>query len=231
VPYNEIGVHSQEKFDRPGWMRREQFGAGMITGWGQHHYDSAAWGMDTEYTGPISVQATAEFPKSGIYDVHGDFMAKAEYANGITMYTSAVYPNGIRYEGTEGWIFVSRGNERVTDSDPIVTDDRSKPLDASDPKILTSVIGEKEIHLYKIDEQHSNWVDCIKSGKEPISPIEKGHRACTVCLITHIAMKVPGKLKWDPKTEKFTNSELANSRLSRPQRAPYGTNSVAKHKA
>ncbi len=231
VPYNEIGVHSQEKFDRPGWMRREQFGAGMITGWGQHHYDSAAWGMDTEYTGPISVQATAEFPKSGIYDVHGDFMAKAEYANGITMYTSAVYPNGIRYEGTEGWIFVSRGNERVTDSDPIVTDDRSKPLDASDPKILSSVIGEKEIHLYKIDEQHSNWVDCIKSGKEPISPIEKGHRACTVCLITHIAMKVPGKLKWDPKTERFTNSELANSMLSRPQRAPYGTNFVAKHKA
>ena len=209
-------------------MRREQFGAGMITGWGQHHYDSAAWGMDTEYTGPISVQATAEFPHSGIYDVHGDFMAKAEYANGITMYTSAVYPNGIRYEGTEGWIFVSRGNERVTDSDPIVTDDRSKPIDASDPKILTSVIGENEIHLYKIDEQHSNWVDCIQSGKQPISPIEIGHRACTVCLITHIAMKVPGVLHWDPKVERFTNSDLANSMLSRTQRFPYGTTHVGK---
>jgi predicted dehydrogenase len=228
VPYTEKGVHSQTAFDRPGWMRREQFGAGMITGWGQHHYDSAAWGMDTEYTGPITVQATAEFPKSGLFDVHGNFMAKAEYANGITMYTSSVYPNGIRYEGTDGWIFVSRGNERVTDSDPIVTDDKSKPLDAGDPKILTSVIGENEIHLYKSDEQHGNWLDCIQSGKEPISPIEIGHRACTVCLITHIAMRVPGVLHWDPKAEIFLNSDLANSLLSRSQRFPYGTSYVGK---
>lgn len=228
VPYTEKGVHSQTSFDRPGWMRREQFGAGMITGWGQHHYDSAAWGMDTEYTGPITVQATAEFPKSGLFDVHGNFMAKAEYANGITMYTSSVYPNGIRYEGTDGWIFVSRGNERVTDSDPIVTDDNSKPLDAGDPKILTSVIGENEIHLYKSDEQHGNWLDCIQSGKEPISPIEIGHRACTVCLITHIAMRVPGVLHWDPKAEIFLNSDLANSLLSRSQRFPYGTSYVGK---
>lgn len=228
VPYTEKGVHSQTSFDRPGWMRREQFGAGMITGWGQHHYDSAAWGMDTEYTGPITVQATAEFPKSGLFDVHGNFMAKAEYANGITMYTSSVYPNGIRYEGTDGWIFVSRGNERVTDSDPIVTDDKRKPLDAGDPKILTSVIGENEIHLYKSDEQHGNWLDCIQSGKEPISPIEIGHRACTVCLITHIAMRVPGVLHWDPKAEIFLNSDLANSLLSRSQRFPYGTSYVGK---
>ena len=34
----------------------------MITGWGQHHYDSAAWGMDTELKGPISVQSF-NFPK------------------------------------------------------------------------------------------------------------------------------------------------------------------------
>jgi hypothetical protein len=37
-------------------------------------------------------------------------------------------------------------------------------------------------------------------------------------------MKLPGKLKWDPKTERFTNSEKANAMLGRPQRAPYGTN-------
>jgi hypothetical protein len=81
----------------------------MITGWGQHHYDSAAWGMDTEYTGPISINAMATFPKSGLWDVHGDFLAVAEYKNGITQLTSGAYPNGIRYEGSEGWIFVTRG--------------------------------------------------------------------------------------------------------------------------
>jgi myo-inositol 2-dehydrogenase/D-chiro-inositol 1-dehydrogenase len=225
MPYTEIGVHPQVGYDRPGWLRMEQFGAGMITGWGQHHYDSAAWGMDTEYTGPISVESVAEFPKSGLWNVHGDFMSKAEYANGITMYTSGGYQNGIRYEGTEGWIFVSRGDYAATPSDP-TSKVRAKAIDASDPKILESVIGEKEIHLYNSADQHGNWLDCIESRKEPISPIEIGHRACSVCLITHVSMKIPRKLQWDPKKEHFVNDAEANTWLRRAQRAPHGTDRI-----
>jgi myo-inositol 2-dehydrogenase / D-chiro-inositol 1-dehydrogenase len=227
VYYTEIRVHPQNSMtDRPGWLRCEQFGAGMITGWGQHHFDSAAWGMDTELTGPVSVEAVAQFPKSGLWDVHGDFMSKAEYSNGITMLTSGGYPNGIRYEGTEGWIFVTRGDYSASPSDPVTAGKNTKALDASDPGILTSVIKENEIHLYTIDNQHGNWLDCIKSRKEPISPVETGHRACTVCLVTHIAMKLERRLGWDPVKEVFTGDKEANAMLSRPQRAPYGTDYI-----
>ncbi len=226
VPYTEIGVHPQQGYGRPGWLRREQFGAGMITGWGQHHFDSAAWGMDTEFTGPRFIEAVAQFPVSGLWDVHGDFMVKAEYENGITMYTSGGFPNGIRYEGTEGWIFVSRGNYNATGSDPVTREANSKALDASDPAILTSEIGENEIHLYRSSEQHGNWLECIRSRKQPISPAEIGHRACTVCLVSHIAMKLDRKLEWDPARERFINDDEANAALSRPQRYPYGTNYV-----
>lgn len=225
VPYTEIGVHPQEGYGRPGWLRIENYGAGMITGWGQHHYDSAAWGMDTEYTGPVSVEALAQFPKSGLWDVHGDFMVKQEYANGITVYTSGGYPNGIRYIGEDGWIFVTRGAYRATASDPIPEGSR-KALDASDPKILESQLGENEIHLYESSEQHANWLDCVKSRKVPISPVEIGHRACTVCLISHIAMKIPGILRWDPVNERLIDNEGANALLSRDQRYPYGTDYV-----
>lgn len=227
VYYTEMRVHPQNSMtDRPGWLRCEQFGAGMITGWGQHHFDSAAWGMDTELTGPVSIEAVAQFPKSGLWNVHGDFMAKAEYKNGITMLTSGGYPNGIRYEGTEGWIFVTRGGYTASPSDPVAAGKNSKSLEASDPKILTSVIKENEIHLYTIDNQHGNWLDCIKSRKEPISPVEKGHRACSICLITHIAMKLGRKLIWNPDKEVFINDNEANSMLSRTQRAPYGTDYI-----
>jgi hypothetical protein len=171
------------------------------------------------------VEAVAEFPKSGLWNVHGDFMSKAEYANGITMYTSGGFPNGIRYEGSEGWIFVSRGDYAATPTDP-TSKVRSKALDASDPKILSSVIGANEIHLYHSDDQHGNWLDCIETRKEPISPIEIGHRACTVCLITHVAMKIPRKLTWDPTKENFGNDAEANAWLRRSQRAPYGTDRV-----
>lgn len=226
LPYSEIGVHPQEGYDRPGWLRHENYGAGMITGWGQHHFDSAAWGMDTELTGPRFIEAVAEFPKFGFWNVHGDFMVKAEYENGVTMLTSGGFPNGIRYEGTEGWIWVSRGDYVASASDPVSKDKSSKALDASDPRLLESVIGPSEIHLYKSADQHGNWLECIQTGKEPISPIEIGHRSCSVCLVSHVAMKVGRRLEWDAKTEKFVNDDEANTHLSRSQRAPYGTDFV-----
>jgi len=226
VPYTEIGVHPQEGYGRPGWLRIEQYGAGMITGWGQHHFDSAAWGMDTEYTGPVSVHAVAQFPKAGLWNVHGDFMIQAEYKNDITMYTSGGYANGIRYEGTEGWIFVSRGSYVASSSDPVDMEKSKMALNASDPAILKSKIKDDEIHLYRSEEQHGNWLDCIKSGKQPISNVEVGHRACSVCLISHIAMKLPGILKWDAQKERFIDNDLANSMLRRPQRYPYGTDYI-----
>jgi myo-inositol 2-dehydrogenase/D-chiro-inositol 1-dehydrogenase len=227
VYYTEMRVHPQNSLsDRPGWLRCEQFGAGMITGWGQHHFDSAAWGMDTEYTGPVSVNAMAQFPKSGLWNVHGEFIAVAEYKNGLTLVTSGGYPNGIRYEGSEGWIFVTRGDYTASASDPVSQSKSSKSLDASDPRILNSIIKENEIHLYKIDNQHGNWLDCIKSRKQPISPVEIGHRACSICLITHISMKLGRKLQWDPDAELFVNDVEANKMLSRSQRFPYGTSYI-----
>ncbi len=226
VPYTEIGVHPQNDYSRPGWLRQRNYGAGMITGWGQHHYDSAAWGMDTELTGPVSVEALAEFPKSGLWNVHGDFLVKHEYENGITVYTSGGYTNGVRYEGDEGWIFVSRGDYQASASDPVDKEKSAKALNASDPNILTSVIGKNEIHLKKIDDQHGNWLECIKTRKAPISPIEKGHKACSICLISDIAMQFDRKLNWNSKTEMFVNDDEANAMLHREQRKPYGTNNI-----
>lgn len=223
VPYTLDRVHPQDDYSRPGWLRCEQFGAGMITGWGAHHIDTAHWGMGTEFTGPVEIMAEAEFPSpdSGLWNVHGDFKVEAKYANGVTMFITGDYPNGVRFEGSEGWIFVSRGNVGVTASDP-TTRTASKALNASDPKILQSVIGKDEIHLYHSEEQHGNWLDCIKTGQLTVAPVEVAHRSCSACLVSHIAMKLGRKLYWDPVKERFRNDDEANSMLSRPQRYPYG---------
>jgi predicted dehydrogenase len=220
VYYTEMRVHPQMGFDRPGWLRCEQFGAGMITGWGAHHVDTAHWGMNTEYTGPVEVWGTAEYPRHGLWNVHGKFKTQAVYANGVTMSISGDYPNGIKFYGSEGWIFVTR-DAPVTSSDPGKPATKIEPLVASNPKILASVIGPNEIHLYQSDDQHGNWLDCIRSRKTPIAPVEVGHRACSTCLLHQIAMKAKRKLYWDPQRERFKNDDQANAMLSRPQRAPY----------
>ena len=146
----------------------------MITGWGAHHLDTAHWAMGTEYTGPVEVEAEASFPQSGLWNVHGDFMVHSKYANGVTMEISGSFPNGVRFEGTEGWIFVSRGNVTVTSSDPTKPGTELKALDASDPKILKSEIGPDEIHLYKAPEQHEDWLNAIQSRKRSGSTRRSG---------------------------------------------------------
>lgn len=227
IYYTADRVHSQTDFNsRGGWLRCEQFGAGMITGWGVHHIDIAHWGMNTELTGPIEVEATADFPKAGLWNVHGDYEVKSKYANGVTMIMNSKNPNGIKFEGTDGWIFVSRGSVSVTASDPS-SGGKNPAFSASDPKILTSVIAKNEIHLYESPEQHRNWLECIQNKKETISPAEVAHRSCSACLVAHAAMKFNGqKLYWDPKKEIFKDHVEANKLLSRPQRYPYGTNYV-----
>jgi predicted dehydrogenase len=221
VYYTEKRVHPQTGYDRPGWLRCEQFGAGMITGWGSHHIDSAHWGMGMEKSGPVEVWGHAEFPKSGLWDVHGIFKTEALYDNGVRMVVSNELPNGIKFEGTEGWIFVTRGNYQATSSDPVANKDGTKPLDASDPKIIKSVIGPDEFHFMVSKDHHGNWLEAIRDKKPTIAPVEEAHRSCSTCLVHHIVMKLDRKVYWDPKTEKFKNDDEANGMLSRPQRPAY----------
>lgn len=220
VPYTVDRVMPLKGFDRPGWLRMEQFGAGMITGWGAHHVDTAHWGMDTEYTGPVEIWGTAEFPTMGLWDVHGKFLTHAIYANGVTMDISGDFPNGIKWYGTKGWLFVTR-DEMTSPTAAAGQSVKIEPLMASDPKIQDSVIGPDEIHLYTATEQHANWLECIHTRKQPTAPVEIGHRACSTCLLHHIAMKTKRRLHWDPEREKFRGDEDANAMLSRPQRSPY----------
>jgi len=233
VPYTEDRVHPQGKdgkpdFGRPGWLRCEQFGAGMITGWGSHHFDIAHWAMDTEFSGPVEISASTIFPASGsgLWNVHGPYQSEMLYANGVIvkgMEESKEKPNGVLFIGTEGWLFVSRGGERVTDSDPIKVDGNSierGPISASNPNILRDLTDD-EVHLYVSDNHVRNWLDSIKSRKSPITPAEVAHRSCSVCLLQQIAMHLKRKLYWDPKTERFKNDDEANSWLKRAERPKY----------
>lgn len=220
VHYTEKRVHPQTDYSRPGWLRCEQFGAGMITGWGSHHIDIAHWAMDMEHSGPIEVWGSAVFPTSGLWNVHGSFKTYGKYANGVEMEVSDANPNGIRFEGTKGWIFVTRGNYAATASDP-VSKTPSKALEASDPGIITSKIGADEVNLMVSKEHHGNWLESMKSRIQPIAPVEVGHRSCSACLLHHTAMKLQRKLYWDPIKERFHNDDEANAMLSRPKRYPY----------
>ncbi|MDD4868999.1 MAG: Gfo/Idh/MocA family oxidoreductase [Kiritimatiellae bacterium] len=234
APYNEDRVHSQNTDpkkrygDRPGWLRIDTYCLGMITGWGAHHVDIGHWGMDTELTGPISVEGKAEFPTSGLWNVHGPYHIESKYANGVTMIIDNTFTTGVRFEGTDGWIFVSRGSGKVTASDP--ASGKKIPLDASNPDIIKTPLGEKDVklHVSEKGDHHLDWITSIKTRKPAATSPEQAHRSCTACNVAWISMKLGRKLTWDPAKERFVNDDQANAMLSRPQRAPYGIDRILK---
>jgi hypothetical protein len=183
--------------------------------------------MDTEYSGPVKIVASAEFPKKGLWDVHGPFHVRAHYANGADVFISDKYPTGIKFIGEDGWIWVTRGAS-VTASDPAAQKTYIPPLDASNRKMFDAGISETEIHLHHSprNDHHLDWLTSIKTRQPPAAPAEVGHRSCTACLLAHHAMKLNRELKWDPQAERYVDDEEANALLSRPQRAPYGTDYV-----
>lgn len=222
VPYTEKRVHPQHSInDRPGWLRIESYCLGMITGWGSHHVDIAHWGMGAELTGPIEAEAHAQFPTQGLWNVHGPYHIEMKYANGVTIIIDNTFPNGVRFEGTKGWIFATRGGVRTTASDPDVP--AGEAFAASDPAILKSPIGANEIHLHPSPDHHLDWLTSIRSRKPCATSPEQAHRSTSACEIAWIAMKLGRKLRWDPAKETFLDDAQANALCSRKQRAPYGT--------
>jgi predicted dehydrogenase len=206
APYTEKRVHPQNSYDRPGWLRIQDYGAGMITGWGSHHLDIAQWAMGTEYTGPTEVEGKTEYPKDGLWDVHGMFHIEYTYPSGVKVICEGNKQNreGVRFEGTQGWVYVDRGR-----------------IDAEPKTLLSSKIKPDEINLYKSNNHKGNFFECIRSRAETIAPVEVAHRSCSMCLIGDISMQLDQKLKWDPKLERFINNEEANRMLSRSMRSPW----------
>jgi hypothetical protein len=41
----------------------------------------------------------AEFPVTGLWDVHGKLRAEARYAKGVVRTVGSGFPNGVRFEG------------------------------------------------------------------------------------------------------------------------------------
>lgn len=223
--YTEQRVHPQADYSRPGWLRNESYCLGMITGWGSHHYDILHWALNTELSGPTRVEGRAEFPTNKIWNVHGAYDVELTYPGNVKVRVSDKLPNGLKFFGDDGWIWVTRAGQ-TTSSDPANPGAAMPPLDASDKRLLE----EKglSVQFTRSEEHHKNWLECVRSRQQPLAPAPIAHRSNTACVVSWIAMKLGKPLTWDVATERFVNDAQANAMLSRPERAPYGATRMSK---
>ncbi len=198
APYRE-GLHMAH------WRWRRDYSGGNLTDWGAHQLDTAQLANNTERTGPVEVEGTGRRHETGLYDVFYEFHLVYRYANGVELYVDSG-GTGLRFEGTDGWV----GNKGWC-----------QPLEASDPKILQMPIGPNELHLEVGPGEHRNFLDCVKSRRDPYFPAEVGHRCSTIAHIGNIAMELGRRLRWDPDKEEFLDDPMANQMRSRAMRHPW----------
>ena len=210
-PYTEQRVHYPKagldySGKNPGWMHIRDYSQGMVLNWGTHILDIVQWALNTERTGPVSVEGQGHFPKGNLWDVLREFEVRYRYASGIeVVYSNAEQRPFVRIEGTEGWI------ENTWFKDSFI---------ASDEKLLQWKPGPNDVKFPLITEKQ-DFVNCIKNRKETMIPAEIGHRTASLCQIGHIAVQTGAKLEWNPETERFVGHDQANQLLTRPQRAPW----------
>ncbi len=180
------------------------YSAGYITDWGAHYYDIGQWGNGTDDTGPVRISGAAQFPREGLFDASVKHLIEYEYANGVRLIALSSTDGkkyGIKFIGSEGWIHVE--SSKVTSSIPDVDKIELKP---------------NAIRLYKSDDHIGDFINAVKTRKDPAATIEIGPRTATICHLGAIATTLKRELHWDPVKEEFKGDDEANALRSRPMR-------------
>ncbi len=201
------------------------YSGGTMTDWGAHHMDIGYWAVGLP--APVSVESKplATLVPGG-YTTFSEYEVKFTYANGVIFnvrttaddspFGAVINPdgqrNGIRFEGTDGWIWVNRDG-----------------IKASDRELLSRELPDDAERLYTSNDHMGNFYDCMKSRKDPICDVEVGHRSASVCHLGTISLRTGKKLQWDPEKELFTGEHAAeaNSHVAREMRKPYNYDFVS----
>jgi len=200
APYCPARVHKN-------WRWIMDLGGGQLMDWVGHHVDIAHWGLDFDTTGPVEIEGYGEYPRRGIWNSPTRYYLKAKYADGTPMIIAGGHReirSGTKWIGEFGWVWVDRGG-----------------LEAQPAHILNNFIGPDETRLYKSRDHYQNFLDCVKSRRQTITPIEVAHRSASVGHLGVIAMELGRKIRFNPETETIIDDPEATRLLSRAYRSPW----------
>jgi predicted dehydrogenase len=206
-----LSPYTKNRCDHEGTNHVYDNSLGFIAGWGVHPLDIALWGLGTG--APVKIEGKGKIPQRGLYNTISDWDVHAAFANGVKLHFMNTrtakevvkyrpfHDHGTTFFGEDGWVSVDR-----------------KGLHASDPALLET---KMENPLYESDDHSKNFLDCIRSRRETVSPFEAGFESYAVSHLSDLSIRLKRKIIWDSKKEIVTGDEEATARLDRPIRAPW----------
>lgn len=211
-----VPLYSNGHYSFRNW---HEYAGGRLTDWGAHHVDIANWAIGTVDTGPSKITplnfTMACEHKDGYpvvndrYNSATEFNVQVDMPGGVEMLITSEGDNGILFEGTKGRFFVNRG--KIT----------GKPVEELENNPLPAGALE-EVYGGPIPKNHiANFIDGMKSRKQPISDVWSHNRMLEICHLANIAMRLDRPISWDPEKREIIGDEQASSFLSRESRKGY----------
>lgn len=206
-------LYSNAHYSFRNW---HEYSGGKLTDWGAHHVDIACWAIGASHTGPSKVTPLeytlpVEYQDGhpvveDQYNAATNFKIRADMPNDVEMIITSEGDNGILFEGTKGRFFVNRG--RIS----------GKPVeDLQDNPLPDGAI--EEVYGGAVSANHTaNFIEGMKSRKQPISDVWSHNRMLEICHLANIAMRLDRELAWDPVKREIVDDAQANSFLTRENR-------------
>lgn len=199
------------------WRWYRETGNGFTADWGAHMFDIAQAAIGMDGSAPALI-----IPKG----YNGQKYMTFKYLNGIEM-TEQPYledmpaAQGIKFIGTKGWIEVARGYLACSDASLVPAElagRRPKNLTPEERKKMFEEMQKNAAKgggSFEISSPHmQDFIDCVRSRKDTIAPIEVGASTNITCVLGNMATELGRPVKWNPATYSFgDDKEAAAHRL------------------
>jgi predicted dehydrogenase len=216
------------------------YSGGQMTNLGQHALDIVHWYLDA--TAPAAVASGGgRFALRDNGETPDTQDALFEYPHCTVTWSQrecsrgAPPANGLEFCGTRGSLTISRRGFVVTPDPQIEPADAIPRFGAAHPAGGPATTGQRESSRTRTESltdrsgnefdqfrRHARqFLDCVRSRREPLSDLEGGHRVATACHLANLSLRLGRKLRWDPGREAIVGDSEAEALLERPYRAPW----------
>ncbi len=211
LPYIDGRIHMN-------WRWHYNYGAGQLIDWMGHHGDIAHWGLDFDKTGPTEIEGAGEFPpKDAVWNTCTKYRCTLKYPKNVTMTIAGGHSDikmGTKWIGTNGWVWCDRGGFEASNAGWKEWKDEVPERLAKTRLYRSAPVLEQKAH-------YRNFLDCVKSRKPTITPVETAHNSLIPGHLALIAMMVGRKIKWNARKETIVGDAEASKLLGREYRAPW----------
>ena len=198
----------------------------QVGNWGVHYMDIIRWMMQEQAPVAISAHGTKFIDHDA--DINDTMSITYEFASGRLLNFKVLESCGgpklpygeVEIRGSKGIVYAGEKGYRIYPSRPGQFQTWKPQIKMEEYNIEEAALADGSNAVSTLGVIR-DFLDCVRTRKSPLCPLEEGHRSTSFAHLANIAVKVKQRLEWDAKTERFTNSKEANELLHYDYRKPW----------